>query len=169
LRYGPRFKQGAVSVSHSYHEGAHFERVNPAFLGMTKTQRAFASAKGAGASERNRRIVSRPKKVDPRRDAEERMVERIKKAKEILEFGLAELMEVATPSTGYHHGLYQSSVLDIIRRLCESVNPKLEMPTFRARHARPSTGLPQICESCGDVSTHRDSDGHQWCDSCGAV
>jgi hypothetical protein len=175
MRYGPRFRSSAVSVGHRYDTA--LERAPYRFQWMTEKQRAFANAKGCGATKASKKRVgmptfswSPPVPQDERAVAEKRMIKRIKQAVSLIEFSLVELTQIANPTKTYKNLVNQLTVLDALRKLCNCVDPPIKLDKFDASvaMAKPTVTGFHTCVGCGGPG-RIEFKGEWFCEDCREV
>lgn len=92
MNYGPRFRSGAVSVGYHYDPSLD-PKIPGGFLGMSTRQRLFNVAKAQSVINERRR--SQPPASTEYLDAQKRLIERIRQAVTLIEFGLVEVNDAA--------------------------------------------------------------------------
>jgi len=172
LKYGPRFRSGAVSVGCRYSE--FLGRVPPQFQRMTPKQRAFAAAKQS-VKITKKRIVGMPKfswgesrkaADNERAEAERRATERIRLAVQSLKLSLDELARIPNPSGKFENHIDQRALSDVLPRLCRCVHPPLvELSDDHLEIQQQQPRVAEICISCGEPGPFPYG-GEWYCDSC---
>jgi len=126
LNYGKRFRSGAVGVG--YHYDAALEAGIDPWRGKRApkgTLRAvYNDAKGQAAARAKRGVGSLlppAAKPDVYREAELALIERIKKAVEIIEFGLEELNGLTTKTERTATLVDRRTALDLVRHIKATV------------------------------------------------
>jgi hypothetical protein len=120
---------------------------------MSQERRSWNGIQGAStaSAKRSHAYLGKPVEIDERELAEERLVERINQAIDVISFGLAELM-AAPPSIKVHRQplVNQHQVVEYLNHLCKMIGR--DIPEY-AVSRRP--GITQIrrCIDCGTELT----------------
>lgn len=150
LNYGKRFRTGAASIGYRYDEHLHKGMV-PAFVRhLTPEQKALGLRKSHATIHARRTPVTlagnvQPAFVDEHLAAQERMVERIRRATELLAFGITDINESVKDSDGADGMIGLDIVIDAINKLCTMA--RIKVPDLPER--KPGAVPKALCINCG--------------------
>lgn len=104
--------------------------------------------------------------IDPRGAAEERMIEVIRTAVEVLSAQLNDLSHVPNPRYSYHNRVNQKVLADLIGRLARSVNPACKL-SFGLDIDEPRVLIMEhCCVDCGGPANTMSRAGVWYCWDC---
>ena len=133
MNYGPRFRSSAVSVGARYDAYLHRGMTLP-WVNASPLRRMFNAAKTHSVKNKDKITLPHQKKAAPaiseREQAEERMIERLGKAIEMVEFGLNELAAIPNPTSTFKNRVHQKAIMDLLQHLCSCVSPPLKLARF---------------------------------------
>jgi hypothetical protein len=174
LRYGPRFNGSVASSRIAGHPGISGEPVHNPYQFMTPLQREFAVQKSRNTRSKDKITLAGPdmriKKRKPgeeRAEAEQRMIERIQRAVEIMTFGIEELsqcQDVAPPNVAMPLPTSLSRLADLTISLAKA--GRLPAPEFVTLNRMTTRINSRRCSNCGDHFISQGWSIHGNCPRC---
>jgi hypothetical protein len=119
---------------------------------------------------KSRRAVTLPgaksPEVDERTAAEDRAIEAVKQAVQMLSFHLTALVHIPNPTPRYRNRVDQKVLAEMVRRISHCVTPPIS--SFLEKIGDPErVPLVRMCIDCGGPATHQKNNRHWYCDDCG--
>ena len=162
MNYGKRFRGSAVGVGWRYDAFMHRSLLPPFQVRNASPEaKAYGQAIQHSVVAKRKGKVGMPKfsfsekpKANDRAEAEQRMIERLNQAVELIEFSLVELAAIPNPTHNFKNRVNQKMIIETLQTLCMSVSPPLRLAQFEnaaaAHHQQVKMKLEDVptCVTC---------------------